>query len=214
MSADIFVYLDTVQFSKNGLQNRNQIKAGSQALWLTLPVKHRLGQSIRETEIADKRAKHKHWKTVNSFYSKSSGFKEFEAELDTLFHADAGSLSETAIASTEWMLEKLNVKTRRIRASELSGVEGRASELVASICRQLGARTYLTGTGALEYLNVEDFRPIGCDIQVQTWSKLEYRQQRDEEGFVADLSTLDLLLNCPGEAADLILAAGGWKPLQ
>jgi len=32
--------------------------------------------------------------------------------------------------------------------------------------------------------------------------------------FTPDLSTLDLLLNCPDSAADLIARAGNWEALQ
>ena len=208
MSADIFVYLDTVQFSKNGLQNRNQIKSRQGALWLTLPVRHEFGQTIKETQIADPRSTTKHWKTVAGNYSHSPGFKRWDQELHELLHSGATSLAEIAIASTEWMLEKLDVKTKRIRASELAECEGQASKLVASLCAELHADTYLTGTGALAYLDQADF---SCDVSVQQWQPFVYSQQWD--GFVPDLSTLDLLLNCPDDAAHLIESAGSWKTL-
>ena len=208
MSADIFVYLDTVQFSKNGLQNRNQIKSRQGALWLTLPVRHEFGQTIAQTQIADPRAATKHWKTLEANYSHSAGFKRWHQELRDLLHTRATSLAEVAIASTEWMLEKLDVKTKRLRASELERCEGQASKLVASICDELGAQMYLTGTGALAYLDQADF---SCDVSVQQWQPFEYSQQWD--GFVPDLSTLDLLLNCPDEAAHMIANAGSWKAL-
>ena len=211
MAADIFVYLDTVQFSKNGLQNRNQIKSRQGALWLTLPVRHEFGQTIEQTQIADSRAATKHWKTLEANYSHSPGFKRWHHELRDLLHSRATSLAEIAIASTEWMLEKLDVKTKRMRASELAGREGQASKLVASICAELRAQTYLTGTGALEYLEEADFKAISCDVCVQQWQPFEYPQQWD--GFIPDLSTLDLLLNCPDEAANMIASAGSWKAL-
>ena len=76
------------------------------------------------------------------------------------------------------------------------------------ICRALGATTYLTGTGALAYLNERDFAEIGCEVMVQQWQPFSYEQVNGE--FVPDLSALDLLLNCPDEAEDLIKAAGTW----
>jgi hypothetical protein len=112
------------------------------------------------------------------------------------------------------MLEKLSVKTRRVRASEIPNKKGEASELVASLCRALSADVYLTGTGALQYLKPEDFEPVGCEILVQEWEPFEYQQTHSRAGFVPDLSTLDLLLNCPEKAAQLILDAGSWKPLR
>lgn len=212
MSADIFVYLDTVQFSKNGLQNRNQIKARSSAQWLTVPVKHQFGQTIRETTIADRRATTKHWKTLQANYSQSPGLKRWAEELQDLLESDQTSLANLAVASTEWMLQKLAVQTKRIQASQLPESEDRASKLVATICRQLGATSYLTGTGGLEYMDPLDFSQIHCEVLVQQWNAFTYHQQGND-AFVPDLSTLDLLLNCPDEAGEMIRSAGSWTRL-
>ena len=38
LKSDVFVILDNVQFTKNGLTNRNQIKTPEGPGWLTLPV--------------------------------------------------------------------------------------------------------------------------------------------------------------------------------
>jgi hypothetical protein len=105
-------------------------------------------------------------------------------------------------------LSKLNVRTERIKASELDDIGGESSKLIASICGALRATSYLTGTGALAYLNERDFAEIGCEVMVQQWQPFTYEQVNGE--FVPDLSTLDLLLNCPDQAADLINAAGSW----
>ena len=214
MSADIFVYLDTVQFSKNGLQNRNQIKTVQGPLWLTVPVKHELGRSISETEIADRRGTEKHWKTLVTSYGRTAGFKLWGDELQALLTTKPGSLADIAIASTEWMLGKLQVQAKRMRASEIPETHGHASELIASICQTLGASEYLTGTGALAYMNPKDFSAIGCEVLVQEWEPISYGQAHPAIGFVPDLSTLDLLLNCPDSATEMIAAAGSWRPLQ
>ena len=213
MSADIFVYLDTVQFSKNGVQNRNQIKTVQGAQWLTVPVKHELGRSIRETEIADPKFTSKHWKTLQANYARTIGFQLWKDELHDLFDREWQTLSDVAIASTEWMIEKLGISNKRLRASEISGVQGQASALVASICEALKGDQYLTGTGALAYLEPNDFKRIGCDVKVQRWTAFSYSQTHTETGFVPDLSTLDLLLNDPDSAAKLISGAGGWEAL-
>jgi hypothetical protein len=44
---------------------------------------------------------------------------------------------------------------------------------------------------------------------VQQWKPFTYEQVNGE--FVPDLSLLDLLLNCPDEAHNLIEAAGSWN---
>ena len=214
MSADIFVYLDSVQFSKNGVQNRNQIKTAQGSLWLTIPVRNHLGQLLKDTKVADPRATKKHWKTIKTSYARTPGFARWQDELEHLLDRDTEFLADPAIASTEWMLNKLNVRNKRLKASEISGVAGEASKLVASICGALQATSYLTGTGALAYLQESDFAEIGCQVMVQEWKPFTYDQAHASGGFVSDLSALDLLLNCPDQAADLINAAGTWTLLQ
>jgi len=214
MSADIFVYLDTVQFSKNGVQNRNQIKTAQGAQWLTIAVRHELGQSIRDTQLVDANATVKHWKTLQANYARTPGFQRWKEELHLLLHQKYLTLDEVAIASTEWMIEKLGFTNRRVKASEIPETHGRASELVASICKALEGDSYLTGTGALAYLQLDDFERIDCEVQVQRWRSFSYDQTRSKTGFVPDLSTLDLLLNHPDKAAEMIAAAGSWEVLE
>ena len=211
LSADIFVYLDSVQFSKNGVQNRNQIKTAQGPLWLTIPVRNHLGQLLKDTRVAEPGATRKHWKTIRTSYARTPGFARWQTELESLLDRDSEFLLAPAIDSTEWMLSKLDVRTERIKASEIDGASGEASKLVASICSALRATSYLTGTGALAYLNQRDFAEIGCEVMVQQWKPFTYDQTGTE--FVPDLSTLDLLLNCPDQAADMIEVAGSWEPI-
>lgn len=214
MSADIFVYLDTVQFSKNGFQNRNRIKTAQGALWLTLPTRHRFGQRILETKIPDSRTLPKHFRTLEAHYARTCGYRRWRDELDVLLQMRSDSLCEIAIASTEWILKKLGIETHRRRASELPDAQGKGSALVASICGSLKATSYLTGSGALGYMEPNEFSNIGCEILVQEWEPFKYEQAYPEIGFVPNLSALDLLLNCPDTAGELVRSAGAWRLLN
>jgi WbqC-like protein len=213
MSADVFVYLDTVQFSKNGVQNRNRIKTAHGALWLTLPVAHPTGRPILDVAVADPAIGQKHWKTLAANYARTPGFIRWRDDLHTLCARPCESLADTAIASTEWLLDRLDSRPRTLRASEVVGAGGDGSQLVASLCQSLHATEYLSGRGALAYLDARHFDAIGCRIALQTWTPFEYPQAHEKVGFIRDLSTLDLLLNCPDDAASLIRGAGGWEPL-
>lgn len=213
MSADVFVYLDTVQFDKNGFQKRNRIKTATGEAWLSVPVRRPHNQPIRELKIADPSALQKHWRTLESNYRHAAGFQAWKEELHALLGTECDTLSEIAIASTEWMLEKLGTDTKRLRASEIPRLTGSGSSLNAAICGYLGATTYLTGTGGTAYLKETDFSVLGCEIWVQTWERLNYHQPHPQGPFRPDLSTIDLLLNCPYRATELISSAGGWKLL-
>src|SRR5947209_18898528 len=50
-AADLFVFLDTVQYEKNGWQNRNRIKTAEGARWLTVPVRAHLGTRVAAVSI-------------------------------------------------------------------------------------------------------------------------------------------------------------------
>lgn len=218
MSADLFVYLDTVQFTRNGRQNRNQVKGPSGALWLTVPVRHRLGQRIFEVEIAQRHRLRKHLHALAQSYGRTEGYRQWAGELDDLMRTGSSSLCELAIATTEWILRKLSVTTSRVRASELRcadahGSDATGSRLVAELCAKLGARQYLSGSGATEYMSRADFDVSRCDVLLQQWNKLNYTQVFPGAGFIPDLSTLDLLLTHPRDARQLIEHAGSWRSM-
>lgn len=214
MSADVFVYLDTVQYEKNGLQNRNQIKSPQGAIWLTVPVRGPSKQRIADVEIATPQALRSHAKTVSANYARMPGYRIWGEEINALLlDAEYTRLADVAIASTEWLLQKLGSSARRVRASSLDLSVLKGSEGVASICAQMGATTYLTGRGALEYLRPQHFSAAGCEVDLQTWKLEPYEQAHPAAGFIPDLSALDMLLCHPDEAASMVSTAGGWEPL-
>ncbi len=51
--SDVFVFLDNVQFQKNGLQNRNELKNSSGRFWVTVPISVKLGDTICNVEIVN-----------------------------------------------------------------------------------------------------------------------------------------------------------------
>ena len=81
MSADLFVYLDIVQFSKNGFQNRNMVKGQTGPLWLTIPVIHDLEQSIQYAHGSGPKILQKHWRTLQANYANTEGFKKWGDEI-------------------------------------------------------------------------------------------------------------------------------------
>ena len=48
---DTFIFLDSVQFSRQSWQQRNRIKTPQGPLWLTVPVFRSLSQTINEVAI-------------------------------------------------------------------------------------------------------------------------------------------------------------------
>ena len=76
-NSDIFVFLDEVQFQKNGIHNRNQLKNSQGKFWLTVPVSVKLGENINEINSIDSGWRKKHIKSIENNYSRSKNFNFF-----------------------------------------------------------------------------------------------------------------------------------------
>ena len=50
-SSEKFVFLDDVQFEKNGFQNRNKIRTYDGEMWLTVPVKVKSQTLLKDVKI-------------------------------------------------------------------------------------------------------------------------------------------------------------------
>ncbi|MEO6053279.1 MAG: WbqC family protein [Chthoniobacterales bacterium] len=201
-SSDIFVMLDTVQYQKGGVQNRNQIKTAQGSTWLTVPVQASLEKTIRETEIADVTWIKKHKATLSQNYAKSAG----GAALDSLFpilELPFTNLAELNIALMKWMFSALQIPCQVIRTSQLN-VNGKSTELICNICKAIDATAYISGSGAKAYLETDLLQNAGIDLIYHSVVVEEYPQQHMQHGFIPDLSAVDLILNLGPSAPDYI----------
>lgn len=195
--SDAFILLDTVDFQKNGLQNRNQIKTAQGALWLTVPVRQHLGQKIFEVNI-DNRSdwRRKHWQTIQQCYRKAPAFPIFERDLEALYARQWSSLNDLNIEMIAVMMRWMNLSTPVYRSSQMQAT-GSASELVLNLCREAGATRYLSGTGGMNYLDQDAFKNAGITIEFRNPELPgEYPQLFPRAGFINHLSALDIFLNC------------------
>lgn len=205
--SDYFVFLDSVQYQKNGLQNRNQVKTRHGPLWLTIPVHASLERTIQQTPIATSTWIHKHIRTLEMNYSRAEHSYLLKAFENLLEQQEWNYLADVTISVTRWMMTQLGITTPTIRSSELD-VNGAGETLILNICQKLKADTYLSGVGAKNYQHETTFVENGIELRYQSYQNAPYRQCfMDELGFIKDLSALDLILN-EGANARVILLAG------
>ncbi|HZT59147.1 MAG TPA: WbqC family protein [Pyrinomonadaceae bacterium] len=208
LRADLFVMLDDVQFSKGDFQNRNRVKGAGGAQWLTVPVVQRFPQRINEVEVAGGSWRAKHWKTLASCYAKARHFETFAGAFEDFYRREWSRLSELNVAGTGLLARALGVETKVVFSSSLAA-GGRKSELVLNICKAVGASAYYSGRVGSTYLDAEAFRRAGIDVVVQEFEHPTYEQQfMKGEGFVPNLSALDLLFNCGPDGLELLRGAG------
>jgi hypothetical protein len=96
-----------------------------------------------------------------------------------------------------------------IDSTELQ-ITGYGSQRVHDICTKLGATTYITGHGAMNYLNHEIFEASDIAVKYMNYRKMPYPQLHG--AFTPYVSALDLVANCGKEGIQVICSeAIYWK---
>jgi hypothetical protein len=204
LKADVFCYLDNVQFKKNEWQNRNRIKTARGWQWLTVPVTYRFPQRINEVKInhaVDWRKKH--WQALISNYSKAPFFKEHAIFFEQAYTRDWEFISQLNIFLIEYIRTKLDLADKPTAlASHLKLSDDPTGRLI-DICRALGADSYLAGRDGAKYMELERFRDSGIRVITQDFHHPSYPQRFGD--FVPQLSVVDLLFNCGPQSLEKIL---------
>ncbi|OGH66442.1 MAG: hypothetical protein A3B90_00330 [Candidatus Magasanikbacteria bacterium RIFCSPHIGHO2_02_FULL_41_13] len=206
--ADTFVLLDTVQFEKNNFQNRNKFLIAGEAQWLSIPVeKHSLNTLVQNIKInwTDEKLTKKHLMSIEQSYKKCEFFENVFPFLQELYHKKHEYLSNFNTEFIVWMAEALGIKTKIIKASEmnLSGTALGGTDVTLEICKNLGARCYISGAGAKVYLDVEKYKQEDINVYFQEFHHPVYPQKGSTK-FVSHLSSIDLYVNCGEKSFDII----------
>jgi len=203
---DTFVILDNIQFNKNGWQNRNKIKTSKGWAYLTVPVFQKCEQNLSEVRIDNHQSwQRKHWGSLSGFYAKAPYFKEHADFLRKIYETPWEKLNDLNYEMLFYFLKVLGIKTKIIRGSDLK-LQGEATERLVGICKDLGAKTYLTGAYAAEvYLENALFEKEGIGLSFQHFECPQYPQLYPEAGFIPELSIVDLLFNCGPQSLEILM---------
>ena len=195
---DNYVYYDDVQFSR-GFFNRVKIKSKEGLSWLTVPLKKwRSGQLINEVKIDnDKNWKQKHIDQIRNAYSKSPFFSDLSEIIDKVFSKNFYTIDELSTFSTDMIVDYFNEigkEKKFVKSSSIKKISGNSSDRLIEICKKFKSNIYLTGHGAKNYLDYNNFENNKIDVMYIEYNLLKYPQQFD--GFNPYVSSLDLIANC------------------
>ena len=211
--ADLFISVDHVQMERQSYQNRTSIKTGEGARWITVPVV----QDSRAERIVDKRIDNSRegrfrWSrkmilTLKYAYQSAPYFGVREAALTEILETRWERLEELNHRLIEVCREALDIRTPMLRSSQMK-IAGAKSDMVLSMCREVGADVYLAGSGASKgYLDVAAFERAGIRVVWQDFKHPRYRQFPSGDVFIERLSALDLIFNCGPQSADVLAGA-------
>lgn len=172
-ASDLWIVHDDVQFAKREWQNRAAIRHQSDhctPFWITLPVHLPCGS---DTLIRQVKLDHTHLSvdkietSLRMALSSWPYWDEIKRYWDQLRPAlQSTSLSNVASYSMSLAL-KLYAECPPTRLSSSVESTGRKSQLISSISRAVGASQYLADSGALNYLNEQDF--VNTTVVWQKW---------------------------------------------
>jgi len=199
--ADVFVFLDDAQFSKNSFINRNKIKTPQGEQWITLPIKsaNKFEQKINEVKI-DNRQKSvkKILSTVKMNYSKTKYFSEYFPEFEVILNNSNDNLVSLNIDLINWINKILDIHKKIVLSSECDDISGSATEKLIKICKKLNATTYFAGFGSSKYHDEDLFSASGIELRFYDFNHPIYPQIWGD--FIPNLSIIDLLFNCGSES--------------
>ncbi|HET7341595.1 MAG TPA: WbqC family protein [Methylomirabilota bacterium] len=210
-AADVFVALDTVQYEKNGWQNRNRIKTAAGPRWLTVPVHARLGTPIAEVTVdAGQPWAPRHLRAIEDAYARAPHLAAHRPALQRLYGASWERLAPLALATAEWLARAVGITTPLRLASQLAVTASDPSARLAALCRAVGADAYLAGRDGARYIDPSPFAAAGIRVLYQDYKHPEYRQLHGE--FAPFLSGLDLLLTHGDDALAILRSGDTWSP--
>ncbi len=195
--ANTFVSYDDVQFSKGSFTNRIQIKTGSGIKWLTIPLKNRkLNQRIDEILIDEsKNWRIQHYELLKQSYKAAPFFSEMLEVVDRVFSQSYLNLAELSKESMKTLVEyfQLDSDTEFLNSTVLN-IGGKGSSRVLEIVKVVGGNIYLTGHGAMNYLDFEKFERSKIEVRFMDYQAVPYAQMHGS--FTPYVSGLDLVANC------------------
>jgi len=196
--SNVLVFSDDVAFSKSGMHNWNRIYTAAGPKKLTVPVTAHHDDPLIDVMVSDPKYNlPKLAKTIDQEYRKAPFFEE-GMELADIMRKMAGAdqlkMTELNIELIMHCMNRFGITAKTLRASADLDISGHKDERLFQMCEQLGADTYLSGTGAMAYHVEEDYVKRGIQLVYTDYEPIVYPQIHGD--FVENLSAIDYIFNC------------------
>jgi hypothetical protein len=209
--ADLFIFYDDVQYDKHGWRNRNQIKTAQGKQWITIPVHSKgvtEGIPIKDIRIDwSKPWPKKHLNALTTAYAKAPFFAAYQPWLEIVYNREDEFLADFTIDTTVELARMLGItSTKFMRSSEIPSIDGQKTDRLIQILQRVGAKQYLSGPSARDYIEGDKFDQAGITLEYIQYEYPEYPQLHPPyDPFV---TVLDLLFMVGEEALSYIIGQG------
>ncbi len=193
--ADVFIFYDDVQFTKNDWRNRNKIKTPRGPEWISIPCGTDLNRNINQVVIKDHSWQKDHWNRININYEAAPYFHMYKDFFEDFYLAKKW---DNLSVLNQYLINRiaedfLNLKTRFEQSTDYNPVGMRLDRLM-DVLKKSGASEYISGPAAKDYITPEAFQKENIRLTWMDYSKYPvYRQQFPP--FAHEVSVIDLLFN-------------------
>ncbi len=210
-STDIFVLLDDVQFPKTGgfWGNRVKFMISGKPEWITMPIVRSYSgvRNINEMEINNSvNWREKLDKTIFLNYKKAPFFEEIYPVFVSLVNYNTKSLLDYNLNIIKKICELIGINFQKAVLASSLNIEGKATDLLISIIKNVSGSEYICGGGAQKYQEDEKFEQTGIKLTYQHFDHPVYKQFNSDE-FIKGLSVFDALFNCGTNAVSKLFSS-------
>lgn len=198
--ADLFLINDIAQLERQSPMVRNKIldRTGCE---------HFINVIIDKTDYLKKENREiflRNWEDskksiigkIRDCYRRTEYFEEIWPLFSNVLDKDYEKLIELQMSTIKFGRECLAIETPMLFQSEMCFESGSTtSERLANKLKAVEAKYYLSGNGAKQYMQDNDFTSRGIEVIYQNFSYPVYPQVYGGE-FVPNLSVIDLVFNC------------------
>lgn len=205
--ADIFVYMDDVQYTKKDWRNNNQLKSPYGVKNIIVPVSN-ASRSIQINQALISYASN--WEEVllnqiNEWYRKAPYFKEIMDLITPTIRRKHVRLVDLNYDLNKKILDYLDIKTPIYCSSSIERKSNNKNDRIVEICKNFpGVGTLFDGKKAQDFLDTDYFKEKGINVIFQNYQHRPYPQLWSD--FVPYMSVLDLLFNCGKSGIDFIVS--------
>ena len=194
---DVFVILDTVQFSKDSYTQRTKIRTRDGWMWLTIPIQRGERSGLIKDVLLpeDCKWRKKHWLSIHSNYAKTKDFNDFNDFFKSVYlDYDTDRLQDFNEKFILYISDILGIHPEIVYASELNLENDlKKSDHLIEIIENTGGDVYISGVGGRNYIKEEKFERKGIEIEYFEFKPFIYKQRW--AGFEPYMSAIDLLFN-------------------